>query len=627
MYVRNLSGDEFPAQITRTVESEINTNSIMSATIQPTTANLRFLNNMSEVWKIVDENDTVYVPIYFKKKGIGQHMQVDIKAIPLFFDEMNVQRIYERYDQSFTAAAYFTLIFANSGYNFQLSGTFYAQQFAGVGEGATRLEEFRRGIERFGAEFEIIGTTVHLRNLIGNDTQFRYEYKLNASNIVQEIDANELWTYARGYGDYGDGEGGEDWQNAKLFREYTSPIANLIGKRDAPPIKNGNITTISTMDEQLQLLVNESLKISATADIHDLRKQNYPIAQAKLGDRSFLIDRRISFDEEVRVVRIRETRNWKDDLIGLDLTFGTPGIVRRHQSKLESARKEITDFLAGKIKLPFSSLDAATQAATRALLSAQSELTFENGIVAVDKNDPNFVTIFNSAGIGVSTDWGATFDDAITRGGVNTSLLTAGSINTGNITIIGENEFFYWDGNALEAIDPDDVRRYVRLTSKGLYVARGAITIEREDGHKVIDNGMSAYDVNIQAITLPMFHGPGVASVQRTYSIWMRSRSTTSLDYNQYRFKRDARYLKVRFRVLASGSNTGYLEIWMGGSVVASSSTTLTDEYAQSVLNGQTLTVDMGVPNGLRETFQVRMRSSQEGEDVFAVVSEYWLEG
>src|SRR5690606_23955674 len=125
--------------------------------------------------------------------------------------------------------------------------------------------------------FEVIGKTVHLKTLIGNDTQFRYEHKLNASNIVQEIDANELWTYARGYGDYGDGDGGEDWQNAKLIREYTSPLSSLIGKRDAPPIKNGNITTVEFMDEQLRLLVDESLKISATADIHDLRKQNYPI--------------------------------------------------------------------------------------------------------------------------------------------------------------------------------------------------------------------------------------------------------------------------------------------------------------------------------------------------------------
>src|SRR5699024_12472605 len=61
-------------------------------------------------------------------------------------------------------------------------------------------------------------------------TLFRsmYRHKLNATNIVQEVDANELWTYAKGYGNYGnegEGEGGtSEWQDAKLIREYTSPL-------------------------------------------------------------------------------------------------------------------------------------------------------------------------------------------------------------------------------------------------------------------------------------------------------------------------------------------------------------------------------------------------------------------
>lgn len=73
---------------------------------------------------------------------------------------------------------------------------------------------------------------------------------MNASNIVQEIDANEMWTYAKGYDDYGDGTGEEDYRKAKLIREYTSPLANIpaIGIRHTPPIKNGKITTRSTMD-------------------------------------------------------------------------------------------------------------------------------------------------------------------------------------------------------------------------------------------------------------------------------------------------------------------------------------------------------------------------------------------
>src|SRR5699024_9588227 len=54
-----------------------------------------------------------------------------------------------------------------------------------------------------------------------------------------------------------------------------------------------------------------------------------------------------------------------------------------------------------------------------------------------DKNNPNLVTLFNSAGIGVSSDGGATFDNAITGNGINASVIVTG-IRHG-ITIIQES--------------------------------------------------------------------------------------------------------------------------------------------------------------------------------------------
>src|SRR5699024_6250276 len=116
-------------------------------------------------------------------------------------------------------------------------------------------------------EFHIVGRTVYLESQIGRDTQFMYRHRLNASNIEQEIDANEMWTYAKGYGDYEDGEsdsGEGGWENAKLVREYTSPLADIIGMRHAPPIKDGRVTDKKTMDNALKELVDESLKISLT---------------------------------------------------------------------------------------------------------------------------------------------------------------------------------------------------------------------------------------------------------------------------------------------------------------------------------------------------------------------------
>src|SRR5699024_2287240 len=250
------------------------------------------------------------------------------------------------------------------------------------------------------------------------------------SNIVQEVDANEMWTYAKGYGDYGDGGGGEDWQNAKLTREYTSPIASIIGIRHAPPIKNGNITTKAQMDSQLKTLVDESLKISITADIHDLTRQNYPIAQSQLGDRVFVIDERIGLDEEVRIVNKSITRNWRGDILDVNLTFGSEGLAKRHQSNLNTALKNVTDWITGRKTIPYTIVDEAIKNATQALKNAQTELKFANGILAIDKQDPNKVVLFNSAGVGISSDGGNTFRTAMTGDGIVADVIYAGTLKS-----------------------------------------------------------------------------------------------------------------------------------------------------------------------------------------------------
>src|SRR5690625_1222445 len=303
--------------------------------------------------EIVDHDVVVHKIVFAKRSAICDLPTVEITSVPIFFDKFDTERIYEEYNEHMTAHRCFSLIFEDSGFNFVLVDSFGDVRWGGLGGGETRLEMFKRGLNRYKAEFRIVGNTIYLEKQIGRDTQFMYRYRLNASNIVQENDASAFYTYAKGYGDYGDGDGGEDWQEAQLIREYTSPLANILGIREAPPIKNGNITTVETMDEQLKTLVDESLKISVSADIHDLRKQGYALAQPELGDRVFLIDERIGLDAEVRVVDMSINRNWKGEVIDLSLTFGTHGLVKRHQSNLQSAIQNITGLLEGRVKLPF----------------------------------------------------------------------------------------------------------------------------------------------------------------------------------------------------------------------------------------------------------------------------------
>src|SRR5699024_6023192 len=347
----------------------------------------------------------------------------------------------------------------------------------------------------------IIGNIVYLEDQIGKDTNHQYRHRLNASNIVQEVDANEMWTYAKAYGDYGDGGGDEDWQNAKLTREYTSPLAKIIGIRHAPPIKNGNITTKAQMDAQLKTLVDESLKISITADIHDLTRQNYPIAQSQLGDRVFVIDERISLDEEVRIVNKSITRNWRGEVLDVNLTFGSEGLAKRHQSNLSTALKNVTDWLTGKKTIPYTIVDEAIKNATQALKSAQTELKFENGIIAIDKNDPNKVVLFNSAGVGISSDGGNTFKNSITGEGVVAETVIGKNLIGLNITSPNEDGYFHVNGSDAEFVNVTNGRK-VEISPEGLYGRNANNSIRFQADQSLVTSaalGTSNYNVYLAA--------------------------------------------------------------------------------------------------------------------------------
>ncbi|CDQ39560.1 phage tail protein [Virgibacillus salexigens] len=469
MQIRNLNGDEYALQATTTTDLELNGNQSLSLQILPTKVNKLFIDDVAEMWQITADGIT-YKIVYAKRKGEGRLLTVDVKAVPLFFDDFDTQRIYERYDQHMTAINCFSIIFESSGYEFVLVDQFEAIQWEGFGEGATRLAMFKEAINRYGVEFRIVGTTVYLERQIGRDTSFMYRHKLNASNIVQEIDAGSMYTYAKGYGDFAEGEE----QDAKLIREYTSPLANIIGKREAPPIKNGKITTTSKMDESLKALVDESLQISVSSDIFDLRKQGYELGQPELGDRTFLIDERIGLNEEVRIVNMSIKKDWKGNVLDLKLTFGSDGLTKRYQSRLNTAAKDITDILAGHKKMPFSVLPSAKQAAVRKLEEAQTELIFGNaengvqGIIAQDKNDPNKLMWMNSNGWMISVDGGVTPKVAATAEGIVAESIIGQSIIGLNLTSIDESGYFHVNGSDAEFVDLN-TNRTVSISPDGIY--------------------------------------------------------------------------------------------------------------------------------------------------------------
>lgn len=448
LYIRDLYGVEHAIEGIVSHEMEINGDERIDIEIPYTFYNQEVLNRQEDLkfWIVGFENKE-YKVISSTTTGYGDYYKVTITAILDVLHWLNNRRIYERISASLTVTEAFNLVFNDTPYTYVISDPAPSESFEGLGEGATRLEMFKTFIERYGYEFKIVNNVVYLYTMIGNDTNFEYRYKINASNIVRETSAEEMYTYVEGYADYDDeGDDKDPTKIAKLRpgkmknNPYISPFANLVGELHAPPIRDGRIKKEETLLKRMQEVVDNSFKISFTADIHDMENNGYNYQHAELGDRVFLVDERINLDTEIRVVKIERDFDARGKLSDIKITFGTLGDGETFASNLNSAMATVNDLMTGKKVLPNESLSLITQSMVKKIQDTSSELVFDNnGIHAIDKQNANNIVTLNSNGLYLSTDGGRTGKTAITAEGIAANAITTGSLNANLITVTGGN--------------------------------------------------------------------------------------------------------------------------------------------------------------------------------------------
>lgn len=442
MFIRDLEGNEYFLQGIVKHDQELNGDERIDIDIEYTDINSEFLDKQDDLkmWIILFEGKE-YRIISSKQTGFGDKYRISVTAVLYMLDWLNSHRVYERIDASLTVTEAFNIVFNDTPFTYSTVEAAPSNRFEGIGEGETRLEIFKTFIDRYGYEFKIVGNVVYLYNQIGNDANFEYRYKVNAQNIEKEVDASEMWTYARGYGNYSDDDSDTDViEKAKLKREYTSPLADIIGIREAPPIRDGRVTKQATMDANLKKTVDESVKISFTADIYDMSQQGYDYQHAVLGDRVFLVDERIGLDTEIRVVKITRNFSSTGQILDLEITFGSGNVADQYGSNLSTAAKDIADLIQGRKSLPFQALDIISKSMVTKIQNTSSELMFDDlGIHAIDKKNANNIVTMNSSGWMLSTDGGRTAKTALTAEGIVADTITSGSLDTSLVRVHGRD--------------------------------------------------------------------------------------------------------------------------------------------------------------------------------------------
>ena len=498
LVARDYTNTEYPLLATKIHTSELNGQDDLELKIPQQKNNNLDLLSIDKLWEF-DYNNITYKAVNVKRQTRGNSFNLNVRATPLFYWEFSKSIIHENHDGSHTANSAFRTIFDGTGFNFVLVDFSPAVSWEGFGKGANRLELFKRLLDRYNYEFIIQGRTVYMHHRIGNDTNFMYKYKLNASNVSSTTDATEYFTHIKGFGDFEEGE--EDYfNNAKLKREFTHPLADVVGKWEGSPIVDGRISQTSTLDEAMAQAVEESLAVTIEGTLHDVRKI-YDIAVPVKGDRVWLHDERINLEQEIRLHKIVTTYDEKDNIIACDVTFGSQSIGERHKANINSLSKRFADLLTGKLKLPIISLEQIGMDMINAIHAASSEITFGDfGMMAISKTNPNHVFGVNSEGWYISQDGGMTPKTIATAQGIYADALFAGTLwLTNEMNIESADGYLNVTGSRFTMKNTEGTESTVIEPGKAFF--SDSVTILRYDGDPYIIDGQPLFEIPI--ITKP----------------------------------------------------------------------------------------------------------------------------
>jgi phage minor structural protein len=564
--------------------------------ILPTEQNTHAFPMVSEE-SLVEFDGEPYRIKQIAEKSKGHTLYKEVVAVHTFFDLID-DHIYTAQTGSMTFQSALQFVLGGTDYTWAIIDTFYAQEFENFGDD-NRLALFQEVLKRYGAEFTLNGTFLTLKKKIGNATDFQFRYNYNVKTITRDVNTNNLSTYIKGFGKKND-----DGTYA-IESEYTSPNASIFGVRHAKPVYDERYTTVEGLNERLQLEINDTPEVSISIDFADLRRAGYPYDVPNEGDDVYLIYEPMGIDVEARLTEINEEYD-EASVYPYKTTVTLANLRDSFTGSIVDSQKQIKDIVGTDGKVRYNVLDAAVKRATEALQSAQTELEFENGIIARDKNNPNFLVLFNAAGLGISTDGGQTFRQAITSQGVVTDVLTAGQIDANNISVRGGGETDY------SLIDSD-----------GFFAKGTAFSVQRPDGYTLVNNGIANFDFGVDSAD-PPFMDSGVF----TEGYWFKTAATSPVSGNYYTFKRTARYLKMTVAYYKTGSgNTGGIRLAKDGGTLLSARSFTTDHTHANAITGETLTVDLGVPDGSMVSVYLQGYQDIANGNVYFRKIRAWLEG
>ena len=470
-------------------------------------------NNIAKGWTLsfLDEE---YVVVTYTKND--KENTVAFSAVQAFFYKMSKTGFYEKWNGSHPLASYLDALFAGTGYTYDNTASVAAFEKQDWGM-SDRLSLFNDIIDQAKVEFSVEGTVVHVVPAMGSDlsTIVRKKFNLDTSEI--QTDNTSFATYGRGYGAYSKPD---DTTSKRLEVEYKSPLYNYyypkFGAIEAVPVADERYTIADNLLAAVKEKVDKSWAISLTLNLVDLQSVGYKYTMAKPGDYITVIDENLNFSDKVRIIKVTSDYDIRGTRTKTEVECGSLSFAEQQKT----SQSTLSNVAAGKIPMPNEWLTSQVQLATNSLLAARTELRFtDQGIIAIDKSDANKVVIFNSAGLGVSTDGGQTFKSAITADGVVADRLFGNLISgiTYETKDAASGYTIRLKGGAMELLKGDDLVSGINQNTSGS-------TFNNFEGHTLSLSQTNSSGLSTQILAIPSSstHDNPLLSVYGKINTWLK---------------------------------------------------------------------------------------------------------
>lgn len=538
--VIDLQGNKYPAQAHVNRKQIVNGEQTLSLSFSVSEMNMDFLPDLLFNW-LANFDQEQYTIINPSTEAIVKRKS--ITAILKFFTDFGSMYLQDEVeDKSMTALNAYTELFANTGKRVHLVDNFYSNTL-NYSKNESRLERFHYYNERFKAEFIISGDDVYLYNKIGSyKPDVRIDEDLNVKSATVDIDSENFFTWCKCYYDLEESEGGSS-DNYLKYHEYKDDnLTAVYGMIEGPALYQGNIRNETTMDEYAKDTQRKTIKISHSVELIDLQQQGYAEFVFHIGDTIRLSLSSIDITVDIRIVDIDET--WVENQYGewertnLKLTLGEVSKVQSYKSSQSSALQELQDWINERKSIPSGFLDAAIQRASDIVNGdTDSVMNYrKDRMVGWHSKDEGNNVQLNVSGLEFVR--GGEPQTAITYEGIIADAITAGTINTHNVTILGVSEngdVMTMDGSVFKVWNINDPSKYVEISKGEVHIYKGGFKLTAFDERVVIEDGImrGSYVGNIQRFNIAseleddgsrwMFGAP--QNFTAAYVIWDEFRS------------------------------------------------------------------------------------------------------